>query len=561
MKIKSKTLIAAALISLVATSYALISCKKKGNTEDENFVYTLKSDNTYELTSAKHPLAVINIPEEINKTKITSVGKNAFSNQNQLTTVNISNNLESIDYAAFMNCEKLIHVNFAEDSHLKTIESNAFCNSNNLIIDYLPSSVTSIGAFAFRFDRAISLIYLPKELQSVGSCAFDGCNNATFFIEHKDIPEGWDKTWNNTNRPYLLDVNKEEGRVEDRGNFKVLINNTEAHLIGINNQSELKGDLVLPTEIDNVPVKSMISNLFSPSAKNSDIASLIVPDNYAKPDVHCFDGLVCANVYFMSGSEIDHQWIKDFEDIHNGSTAYINVTNEMAVGDCYYINSDGSAIATAIGNGASETITIANEVHFAGGDELVTQIAPRAFRNCTSVTKIDTSSATSLEKIGAYACYGCTQLTTANLKNVKIIGKSAFSGSTSMSALETVTADKVTTIGEEAFKKTSPKAIDIGGLFLEENDITSIGSSAFQNCLLDNQDIYLNDGLAKIQQYTFNAASESTTFHVSDTLLSRMKNEWGYKLTHYVGLGGDYYTVDSATRPLGNGHIVVNQSF
>lgn len=561
MKTRSKVTSLLLAFPLIMGSSVLLGCKFYNPNEDENFKYTLKKDKTYEISASKRLLSKVTIPEKFNGTKVTSVGDRVFQGQNQLTGVTISKNLESINYGAFMNCSQLRELHFADESHLKTIGSNAFCNSSNLIIDHLPRSVTDVGPFAFQYVRGISLMYLPEEIQTIGSCAFEGCSNAIFLIESNST-DGWDENWNKGGRPYLTGVDEDyEGmEIQDRGNFKVLINYDEAHLIGVINQSELEGDILLPSQVNDVPIKSVISNLFSPSAKNNKVTSVIIPSGYNMPDLHAFDGLECANLYFVNQEVTPPEWISEFESIHNGCTAYSMVTDEKLDNGINYIKSNNNAVLTQ-NMTATGQIKPSTTISFTSGDASLTEIAPRAFRNNISVTGLALDGIT-LDKIGDYAFYGCTGLTTVNLGSTKVIGKSAFSGSTSMSAINKITADNpslVTTIGEEAFKKSKTTQIDITELFTQNNSITSIGKSAFDNCLLANEDIYFNDNLQRLQQYTFHDADETTTFHVSNTLFDAMKG-WGYKITQYTDITGVYYTIDSTTRPLGHGHIVVDQA-
>ena len=61
----------------------------------------------------------------------------------------------------------------------------------------------------------------------------------------------------------------------------------------------------------------------------------------------------------------------------------------------------------------------------------LTEIADSVFTNCTGLTQVDFSQCTGLTKIGSYAFYGCTGLTSLSLPaSLERLGKSAFENCT-----------------------------------------------------------------------------------------------------------------------------------
>ena len=129
----------------------------------------------------------------------------------------------------------------------------------------------------------------------------------------------------------------------------------------------------------------------------------------------------------------------------------------------------------------------------------VTSIDVDAFRECTSLTRVEIPSG--VTSIGEYAFYGCSSLTSieipssitsidsgtfsgcSNLSSVTFvensqltsIGRSAFYGCSSLTSIEIPSG--VTSIGDYAFRKcTSLTRVEI------PSSITSIGGSAFAGC-------------------------------------------------------------------------------
>lgn len=64
-------------------------------------------------------------------------------------------------------------------SSLTSIGNYAFYNCSNLSSLSLPSSVTNIGSYAFQNCNGITSLTIPENLTSIASNAFSGCNNIT----------------------------------------------------------------------------------------------------------------------------------------------------------------------------------------------------------------------------------------------------------------------------------------------------------------------------------------------------------------------------------------------
>ncbi len=100
---------------------------------------------------------------------VESIGAYAFANLTALEEVVLPSTLESIEYGAFYNCTKLKTVKGLE--HVKLINQNAFayCNiSNNLSLD----SIHAIGDYAFFENRSLKSVTFPSTLSSIGAYAF-----------------------------------------------------------------------------------------------------------------------------------------------------------------------------------------------------------------------------------------------------------------------------------------------------------------------------------------------------------------------------------------------------
>lgn len=100
----------------------------------------------------------IKIPNQLNGANITSIGNNAFANQEQITEIILPTTIINIGDNAFKNC-----------SNLTTITG----------LD----NITYIGSFAFNGCNALLSITLPESLTSIGDGIFAGCNNLDIDVD------------------------------------------------------------------------------------------------------------------------------------------------------------------------------------------------------------------------------------------------------------------------------------------------------------------------------------------------------------------------------------------
>ena len=125
----------------------------------ESLAFTLKSDNTYEVSSIGTSSDTdIVIPSEVDGINVTSIGNYAFY----------------------------------------------YCDSLTSVI--IPDSITSIGDYAFHSCTSLKSVAIPNSVISVGYYAFYNCNNATICCETNSQPSEWNSAWNPDNRPVIWDA-------------------------------------------------------------------------------------------------------------------------------------------------------------------------------------------------------------------------------------------------------------------------------------------------------------------------------------------------------------------
>ncbi len=118
---------------------------------------------------------------------VTSIGNYAFEDCTGLTTITIPDSVTSIGQSAFNGCTGLETI--IVESGNTVYNSNNNCNaiietSTNTLIagcknTVIPSTVTSIGYYAFSGCTGLTTITIPNRVTSIGWFAFEDCTGLT----------------------------------------------------------------------------------------------------------------------------------------------------------------------------------------------------------------------------------------------------------------------------------------------------------------------------------------------------------------------------------------------
>ena len=130
---------------------------------------------------------------------VTSIGSRAFFGCSSLTSIFIPKSVIKIAEAAFAGCTSLTSIIVEEGNPIYDSRDN--CNAiietatNTLIKGCssptsitIPSSVTSIGHFAFSRCSLLTNVFIPKNVTNIGEAAFAGCTSLTSIIVEEGNP-------------------------------------------------------------------------------------------------------------------------------------------------------------------------------------------------------------------------------------------------------------------------------------------------------------------------------------------------------------------------------------
>lgn len=160
------------------------------NKDDQGLTYTLNADHTATVANYDNstPDGVIDIPDTVTKDNInytvTAIREYAFNPSTTITNVSsvfIPTTVTSIGGFAFRCCKFLATVTFAEGSQLKSIGRHAFSGTISAHPIFkeiqIPDSVETIGTSAFHNCQDLESITLPASLKTIESSTFSDCRN------------------------------------------------------------------------------------------------------------------------------------------------------------------------------------------------------------------------------------------------------------------------------------------------------------------------------------------------------------------------------------------------
>ena len=112
------------------------------------------------------------------------IGHAAFSQCDNLTTVQMSNTVEIIEAQAFYLCDNLKSINLS--NNLKTIGAYVFAGCTKLVSLEFPKGLSTIGEHAFETCTNLETIKFPNTVNAIGGTAFINCGK----LKNIELEEG-----------------------------------------------------------------------------------------------------------------------------------------------------------------------------------------------------------------------------------------------------------------------------------------------------------------------------------------------------------------------------------
>lgn len=513
------------------------------NKDDQGLTYTLNAaDHTATVANYDNSTPDIDIPDTVisggQPYTVTAIGYSAFGSLS--TPINVSSvfipaTVLSIGDSAFIYCDALTTVTFAENSQLKSIERAAFWGSEHVHPRFkeikIPDSVETIGNGAFYECRDLERIALPSALQTLSSVTFYNCtalSEVTFPASLKTIESSAFSGCRNLSEVKLpasltaiqssvfhLCINLKtvsyDGSLEQWSRITadndvlgysspslvtddytaqfILVKNDfldpPPKTVTITKYTGTESTVILPSTINSWPVTKIGEDAFQ---DNTTITSVTIPDSVTEIGSNAFAD--CTN---LTSVHYEGDWSN--LTIQSGNPAVQDAANEQLFDFEFILNN--TAVIVNSYNGTAADVTIPSRYK----GKPVTAINNAVFPNSavTSVTIPD--SVTSIHDV---SFFNCSQLTNISIPNsVTYIGYSAFSYCTSLKSI--TLPSSLSTISRALFSGCS----QLTTIHIPDS-VSSIQFYAFHDC--ENlKTIRIPVSVTSIRDFAFDGCPSSMT--------------------------------------------------
>ena len=336
---------------------------------------------------------------------VTSIGRNAFSSCESLTSVTIPGSVTSIGDEAFHYCSSLESVKFSEG--LKLIGEWAFSVCENLTTAKFPNSLKSIGDGAFVGCSSLQSVVIPGGVTSIGN-SFYYCDS-------------------------LKSINVSESNSTYSSKDGVLFNKNKTKLLTYP-AGKTDTSYAIPGS-----VTSIEGNAFKGCER---LTSVNIPNSVKEINDEAFWG--CSSLKSITIPD-------SVSSIGSGAFRYCtSLTSATIPNSVKLINDEVFYECSAL-----KSISVPNSVTIIGGGAFsycasltsvtipssVKQISSSAFRHCENLKSV--SIPDSVSSIGLWAFMDCSSLTSITIPNsVSTISYRTFHGCDSLKSVTIPTSVK-----------------------------------------------------------------------------------------------------------------------
>ena len=512
-------------------------------------------------------LTTINIPESV-----TRIEGWAFNGCSSLTSIVIGSNVAYVGVNAFRECYNLEHISVENGN--TTYDSRENCNAiietltNTLVVGckntIIPSTIRTIGGFAFNECSSLTNIHIPSSVNCIGDCAFNNCSGLTSVTIGSNVMiigsvafsgcASLTDIYNNASTPQIINNDMFYGAnisactlhvpcgslaaykaAEVWKDFGTIVADGCVYAITWqdDNATILKVDSLLegamPSYVGETPSKSPTDEYtytfkgWAPqiTVVMGDAIYTAVYDSIprcplasgtcgANGDNLTWE-LSCDSVLTISGvGAMQNYWYSSNVpwSLRKTSIKEVVVLNgvtsisQYAFTGCNILtNATISNSVTSIGSEAFSNCSNLTNVTLSSN---LTSISYRMFYNCTNLKSIEIPN--NVEHINYYAFAGCSNLTTINIpESVTSIDDGVFNGCYSLPVIDNIRYADVYLVG--AVNKTLPT-------YTIKEDTRWISNGAFDGCF-DMTNIAIPASVISIGRYAFNDCSALRAINVS----------------------------------------------
>ena len=458
--------------------------------------------------------------------QVTSIGKKAFHECRDLTSVVIPSSVTSIEEYAFSSCSGLTSLTIPNSVTIIGDWAFLYCNFQNSIT--ISNSVTSIGDGAF-LGCSMTSITIPNSVTSIGISAFQNCVYLTSITIPNSVTSIGEGAFLNCRSLTSVSIpNKltsiENGTFESCSSLTSITIPNSVTSIGISAFADCSSltSVTIPNSVTSIgafafegctnmkSITSDIRNVFETGENafnNCDNATLYVPK-----------GLVSTystKTDWNRISNIKECWFDFCATNADGVTIFYKIVSETNK-TCEVTYGIDKSSGSAPTGGYTDYAGVVNIPSSANGYKVI-GIGDYAFAECKNLTSVTIPN--TVTYIKEYAFYFCYSLTIEIPNSVTSIGGNAFEYCYNLISI--TIPNSVTSIGESAFQY----CYNLTSITIP-NSVTSIGESAFDNCR-SLTSVSIPNRLTSIENGTFMSCTSLTSITIPNSVTSIGESAFG----------------------------------
>ncbi|MBQ9222495.1 MAG: leucine-rich repeat domain-containing protein, partial [Prevotella sp.] len=363
--------------------------------------------------------------------------------------------------------------------NITKIGRGAFEDCSELTSVEMPEKLTSIGAYAFRNCTGITSISIPQSVTTIERYAFEGCNKLTS-VNIKDLASWCKINFGNIYANPLIYAHrlyidgKEATNIVIPSDIKTIPYSTFygcSSLITVTLPPDLQSindyafrDCI---SLKSISIPNSVTEIGIGVFKGcSNLTSVTLPNNLVEIGLEAFRD--CSNLTSISIPDCVHI-INNFAFSGCSSLSSVHITNLAKWCDIKFSDTFSNPLSIAhhlFINGVEVT-----DLELADG---ITHIRDYTFSGCHGLKSVVIPK--SVKKIGSFSFNNCCEMTSVTIPdNVQAIESCAFADCTKLTSV--TIPDSITTIESAVFYGcTSLNSVIIG------KKVSSIGFQAFEGC-------------------------------------------------------------------------------
>ena len=454
--------------------------------ELSNYQYYPLPDKTLAIAVGNNIyLEKLTLPEQYQGRKVTQIVENGFKDCKALREISIPSSVLTIGDFAFWGCSSLTGIVIPEG--VTSIGNSVFRGCTSLTSVVIPNSVTNIGDYAFFGCSALASINVPKGVTTIGYYAFDDHSSLAIYCQAQSKPRGWNYHWNGSGCPVVWGCI----RVGNQDCFEYAVTNIEG-------------------------VESATITGYAGSD-----TSIVVPETIGGVEVTAIAGLRSFGGCFFLTSIVIPEGVRAI-----GGYAFSECTSLTGIAIPNSVR--------AIGDYAFDGCTSLTSVVIPDG---VTNIGDSAFKGCSNLTICCKAKSepggwsSSWNPSYRPVVWGCIragnqdgfEYAVTSIEGVESAAIIGYTGSdASIVVPETIGGIKVTAIADSAFEGCA----SLTGIVIPES-MTSIGNRAFYECT-SLTSVVIPSSVTTIGAYPFDDCLSLTIYCEAQSKPIGWSDSWNY---------------------------------